>query len=110
MSKTITIPSDKGSRVFVTINGREYVYKAGEAVTVPDEVAALFASNAYEAVVYGRHAVAPLKAPERKGSKAGVPVLVDDEGNLYADAQAAGQAALDMIYVDGHKAVIPSGE
>lgn len=45
MSKTITIPSDGGSRVYVTINGRNYVFTAGETVTVPDEVAALLADN-----------------------------------------------------------------
>ena len=43
MSKTITIPSDRGSRIIVDINGVEYVYAAGATVTVPDEVAACIA-------------------------------------------------------------------
>ena len=110
MSKTITIPSDRGSRVFVTINGKDYVYKAGITVSVPDEVAALFEANAYEAVTGARRATAPLEAPERKGEKAGVPVLTDDEGNLYADADGVAAAALSKIYVEGHKAIIPSEE
>jgi len=110
MSKTITIPSDRGSRVFVTINGKDYVYKAGITVSVPDEVAALFEANAYEAVTGVRRATAPLEAPERKGDKIGVPILVDDEGNLYADVDEAGKAILGEIYVEGHKAIIPSEE
>lgn len=40
MSKSITIPSDRGSRITVKVNGREYTYPAGASVTVPDEVAA----------------------------------------------------------------------
>lgn len=36
--KTITIPSDS-TRYVVSVNGRVYVYKGGETVSVPDEVA-----------------------------------------------------------------------
>lgn len=41
MSKSITIPTNRGSRITVVINEEEYVYAAGETVTVPNEVAAL---------------------------------------------------------------------
>lgn len=44
MSKSITIPSDRGSRITVVINGVTYVYQAGATVTVPDEVAAAIAN------------------------------------------------------------------
>ena len=44
MSKSITIPSDRGSRITVVINGMTYVYQAGATVTVPDEVAAAIAN------------------------------------------------------------------
>lgn len=77
MSKTITIPDDRGSRVYVTINGRDYVYTAGETVTVPDEVAALFENNEYQDVVQGRPVVAPT------------------------------DAAMHEIRVEGHKLIIP---
>lgn len=40
MAKTIKIPEDRGTRVIVVINGKTYVYEAGDTVTVPDEVAA----------------------------------------------------------------------
>lgn len=43
MSKSITIPSNRGSRITVKINETEYVYAAGATVTVPDEVAAQIA-------------------------------------------------------------------
>lgn len=43
MSRSIVIPSDRGSRITVVINGKEYVYAAGATVTVPDEVAAVIA-------------------------------------------------------------------
>lgn len=110
MARTITIPSDKGNPVFVTLNGKKYTYTAGETVSVPDEVAALFDNNDNEAVIYGRRATAPLEAPERKGDSAGIPVTVDDDGNLYADVDAAAQAVLSEIYVDGHKLIIPNEE
>ena len=45
MSKTITIPSDRGSRVIVEINGVQYIYAAGSTVTVPDAVAACIADS-----------------------------------------------------------------
>lgn len=44
MSTSITIPSDRGSRITVVINGVTYVYQAGATVTVPDEVAAAIAN------------------------------------------------------------------
>lgn len=102
MSKTITIPSDRGSRVYVTINGKDYVYTAGATETVPDEVAALFESNSYQEVQHGRHAAAPLDA-KRKGDKEAVPVLVDDQGRLHVPTAAA----LSGIHVEGHKLIIP---
>ena len=110
MSKTITIPSDKGNPVFVTLNGVRYTYRAGETVSVPDEVAALFESNAAENVIYGRRATHPLEAPERKGTSEGIPVMTDDNGNLYADAGSAAATVLGEIYVEGHKLIIPDDE
>lgn len=106
MSKTITIPSDKGNPVFVVLNGVKYTYTAGDTVSVPDEVAALFESNAEENVIYGRRATAPLNAPKRKGSSGGIPILTDDEGNLYGD----GGSSIDAIYVEEHKLIIPQAE
>jgi len=107
MSKQITIPSGFGNPVNVLLNGIKYTYTAGAVETVPDEVAALFESNELNAVVFGRKAAAPLAAPERKGRKAGIPVLTDDNGNLYGD----GNYATDGIHVEGHKLIIPySGE
>ncbi len=44
MSKSITIPADRGSRITVRINGVEYTYAAGATVTVPNEVAACIAN------------------------------------------------------------------
>lgn len=106
MSKTIQIPSDKGNPVFVTLNGKKYTYTAGETVSVPDEVAALFDNNDGENVIYGRRATAPLEAPKRKGDGGGIPILTDDEGNLYGD----GGSSIDAIYVEGHKLIIPQAE
>lgn len=106
MSKQITIPSDKGTPVIVMLNGVKYTYTAGDTVTVPDEVAALFESNEVNAVKTGRHATAPLAAPTRKIEDGGVPVQVDDHGNLFI----GGDVALDGIYVEGHKLIIPSTE
>lgn len=110
MSKQITIPSDNGTPVIVYLNGVKYTYTAGDTVTVPDEIAALFEGNAGNGVTHGRRAVAPLEAPKRKASKPGVPVLTDDEGNMYADAGGVAAAALGEIYVEGHKVIIPSEE
>lgn len=110
MSKTIKIPSDKGNPVFVTLNGVKYTYTAGETVSVPDEVAALFENNAEENVIYGRRATSPLEAMNRKGDSQGVPVSTDDNGNLYVPAEGIAKAALDAIYVDDHKLVIPHTE
>ena len=110
MSKSITIPTGYGNPVTVVLNGNKYTYPAGKTVTVPDEVAALFESNEGAAVIYGRRAVAPLEAPERKGSSAGVPVSTDDDGNLYVPAEGVASAALGEIYVEGHKLIIPSEE
>ncbi len=110
MSKTVTIPSDKGNPVTVVINRRKYTYKAGTTVSVPDEVAALLEANDGNSVIYGRRATAPLEAPVRKGSNAGVPVNVDDNGGLYANAEDIAATALEAIYVEGHKLVIPDGE
>ena len=45
MSKSITIPTDRGSRVIVEINGVQYIYAAGSTVTVPDAVAACIADS-----------------------------------------------------------------
>lgn len=44
MSKTITIPADRGSRLFITVNGTEYACAAGITMTVPDEVAEVIAN------------------------------------------------------------------
>ena len=45
MAKTITIPTNKGNPVLVSINGKKYKYTAGATVSVPNEVAALLADN-----------------------------------------------------------------
>ena len=86
MSKSITIPSDRGSRITVNINGVEYVYAAGATVTVPDEVAAVIENALAEKPAAGRKAYAPLDAPKRKGAATGIAVMVDDDGNLYIGA------------------------
>lgn len=110
MSKEITIPTGRGNPVFVVLNGVRYTYTAGETVTVPDEVAALFENTEGENVIYGRRATHPLEAPVRKGSDEGVPVAADDDGNLYVPAEGIAGAALEAIYVEGHKLVIPDPE
>ena len=109
MSKTVTIPSDV-SRLEVEINRVHYSYKGGDTVTVPDEVAALLADNLRDVPTDTRPVHSPLAAENKKGDKAGVPVMTDESGNLYADADAAAAAALGKIYVDGHKAVIPQAD
>ncbi len=106
MAKTITIPSDRGSRVSVRLNGTTYTYTAGEVVSVPDEVAALFESNDQQAVTYGRRATAPLEAPKRQAPGRGIPICADDNGNLFGDPGAS----VDAISVEGHKLVIPQTE
>jgi len=110
MSKTIKIPEGRGNPVFVVLNGVRYTYTAGDTVSVPDEVAALFENNENENVIYGRRAAHPLEAPERKGDKAGIPVMTDDNGNMYADTDEAAMAVLGEIYVEGHKLIIPNDE
>lgn len=45
MSKSVTVPTNKGNPVVVYCNGKKYIYTAGETVTVPDEVAELFANS-----------------------------------------------------------------
>ena len=45
MSKTVTIPSDV-SRMEIIINEKTWTFAGGATVTVPDEVAALIATNA----------------------------------------------------------------
>ena len=105
MSKQITIPSDKGSRVYVTINNTNYVYKAGDTVTVPDEVAALFEGNAYQNLPK-RRGVAELNPPIYTDGRTGVPIGTDEFGNLYGDPTAS----VGAIYVEGHKVIVPSEE
>lgn len=39
MSKSIVIPTNRGSRITVTLNGVIYTYQAGATATVPDAVA-----------------------------------------------------------------------
>lgn len=52
MSKSVTVPTNKGNPVIVYCNGKKYIYTAGETATVPDEVAELFAnSKATEPVI-----------------------------------------------------------
>jgi len=54
MSKSVTVPTNKGNPVVVYCNGKKYVYTAGETATVPDEIAELFAnSKATEPVTGG---------------------------------------------------------
>lgn len=109
MSKTITIPSDV-TRLEVEINGEHYSYPGGATVTVPDKVAALIAANeANKPAELGTRPVnSPLSATPKKGNRAGVRVLTDEQGNLYADSEGIAAAALGEIYVEGHKAVIPN--
>lgn len=45
MSKSVTVPTNKGNPVVVYCNGKKYIYTAGETATVPDEVAELFANS-----------------------------------------------------------------
>ena len=106
MSQSITIPSDKGNPVNVTINGMKYTYTAGETATVPDEVAALFAANDDQNVIYGRRTTSPLEPATRYTGSNGVPVSVGDNGALYADPVAS----VSAINVDGSKLVIPTEE
>lgn len=106
MSKTIVIPTDRGSRVKVVINHTLYEYTAGTTQTVPDEVAAMLENSAAEAPVTGRRAVAPLEAPERQTGSDGVPLRVGDDGTLYMDADATTEG----IYVSGHKVIVPQVE
>ena len=101
MSKQITIPTDKGSRVYVTINNVNYVYKAGDTVTVPDEVAALFEDNAYTDLA-PRRGVSPLNPMKYADGVTGVPISTDE----FADPNAA----VSAIYVEGHKVIVPSEE
>ena len=105
MSKQITIPSDKGSRVFVTINNTNYVYKAGDTVTVPDEVAALFEDNSYSDLK-PRRGVSPLNPLRYKDGVTGVPISSDEYGNLYGDPAEF----VSGIYVQEHKVIVPSPE
>lgn len=105
MSKQITIPTDKGSRVYVTINNVIYVYKAGDTVTVPDEVAALFEDNAYTDLA-PRRGVSPLNPTKYADGVTGVPISADEFGNLYGDPVAS----VSAIYVEGHKVIVPSEE
>ncbi len=109
MSQTVVIPSDV-TRLEVEINGVHYTYTGGETVTVPDSVAYLILNNAANKPSGTRPVGAPLAATDQKGNKEGVPVLTDEQGNLYADSAGVAEAALSEIYVDGHKAVIPDGE
>lgn len=106
MSKTIVIPTNRGSRVRVVINHTIYEYAAGTTQTVPDEVAALLENSAAEAPTPGRRAVAPLEAPERQTGSGGVPVHVADDGSLYMNPDSTTEG----IYVDGHKVVVPQTE
>lgn len=103
MSKTIVIPTDRGSRVRVVVNHKVYEYAAGTTQTVPDEVAELLENSAAEAPVPGRRAVAPLEAPKRDTSGTGAPVRTDDNGNLYVEKNATAYG----IYVDEHKVIVP---
>ncbi len=105
MSKQITIPSDKGSRVYVTINQTNYVFKAGETVTVPDGVAALFDDNAYSDLPK-RRGVAALNPLKYIDGSSGVPIATDEYGNLYGDPVGS----VSAIYVEGHKLIVPSEE
>lgn len=109
MSTTITIPSDV-TRLEVEINGRHYTYQGGATVSVPDEVAALINNNLANKPTETRPVHAPLAAETKKGNRDGVPVLTDVNGNMYADSAGVAKAALDEIYVTGHKAVIPQIE
>ena len=106
MSKTIVIPTDRGSRVRVVINHKVYEYAAGTTQTVPDEVAALLSDSAAEAPVTGRRATAPLEAPERQLGPNGVPVHVADDGSLYVEKDATAYG----IYVEEHKVIVPQAE
>ena len=100
MSKTVTIPNDKGNPVIVVINGVKYIYPAGSTQTVPDEVAALLADNKAEAVIYGRHAAAPLEASGLYMGNDFSPVYTDADGNMMirkSDLEALISAAIAEI-------------
>ena len=100
MSKTITIPSDKGNPVVVVLNGKKYTYAAGATESVPDEVAALLESNSQEAVIYGRSAYAHLEAAGPLSGDDFISVYVDTQGNMKvrkSDIQALIDAAIAEI-------------
>lgn len=105
MSKTITIPTDRGSRVYVTINNTNYVYKAGDTVSVPDEVAALFENNAYSKLS-PRRGVSPLNPKKYQDGATGVPISSDEFGNLYGDPASF----VSGIYVEDHTVIVPEEE
>lgn len=81
MSKSITIPADRGNPVVVTINGKTYSYSAGSTQTVPDEVADLLSnSEALKPVPGG--AGTPLRAAGLYDGDDYVPVFVASDGSL----------------------------
>lgn len=98
---TVTIPTDKGSRVTYSINGVDYTYTAGETVSVPDEVAALIESNV-QPEPPARAGVAPLVAGYSSGSGMG-SVYADDQGNLYGEGNLSAT-------VSEHKVIFSAGE
>lgn len=105
MSKTITIPSDRGSRITVKLNGKVYSYPAGTVQTVPDEVAELFENNEGQEAEK-RRAVSPLEAPKKKTGDGGIPAEVDEQGNIYTPEGAS----ISAIHVVGHKVIVPQVE
>ena len=77
MSKTIVMPTDRGSRITVEINGRKYVYKAGTQYTVPDEVAAAIDESLAEKPKQNQTSV---KATDLAGVNAAI-AAVDTKAN-----------------------------
>lgn len=97
MSKTITIPADRGNPVFVTVNGRKYSYPAGTEQTVPDEVAALFAANESSNVIYGRVPAGPLSVEEKYTGEDAIPVKATLGGRLVVDAADVVDVSMPLV-------------
>lgn len=97
MSKTITIPADRGNPVFVTVNGRKYSYPAGTQQTVPDEVAALLAANEAANVIYGRVPAGPLSVGDKFSGEDAIPVTATLGGRLVVDAADVVEVATPLV-------------
>lgn len=91
MSKTVTIPSDV-TRMEIIINEKTWTFAGGATVTVPDEVAALIATNAANKPKGKRPVYAPLENTGLYQGDDYIPVYTDEDGTMRirkVDVQAA---------------------